>query len=130
VPEGTVFNLYTQLDATLNITAHRGIPAILSAPYYLDQTQAYRMGPGEGHDTSNTAGVESIGSSKTGGPTRQFMQERQQVANSLGDHHCGTVIRHIDTLWTCFYSASPTDGVDADLASNTSLVMGGEACIW
>jgi len=45
-PPGTVFNLYTQLDASLNITAKRGVPGILSAPYYLDQTQSYRMGPG------------------------------------------------------------------------------------
>ena len=41
-PEGTVFNLYTALDASLDITAKRGVPGVLSAPYYLDQTQSYR----------------------------------------------------------------------------------------
>jgi hypothetical protein len=41
-PDGTVFNLYTALDASLNVTAKRGVPGVLSAPYYLDQTQSYR----------------------------------------------------------------------------------------
>ena len=39
-PPGTVFNLYTDLNAVLNATALRGVPAILSAPYYLDDTLA------------------------------------------------------------------------------------------
>jgi hypothetical protein len=30
-------NRYTDLGSTLNTTAAQGIPAILSAPYYLDQ---------------------------------------------------------------------------------------------
>lgn len=46
VPTGSVFNMYTNLGSTLNTTVARGVPGILSAPYYLDQTQSYRMGPG------------------------------------------------------------------------------------
>ena len=33
VPAGSVFNMYTDLGSTLNTTAVRGVPAILSAPY-------------------------------------------------------------------------------------------------
>ena len=47
VPAGSVFNMYTNLGSTLNTTVARGVPAVLSAPYYLDQTQSYRMGRGE-----------------------------------------------------------------------------------
>ena len=110
VPPGTVFNLYTKLDATLETTAARGVPGILSAPYYLDQTQSYRMGPGLGDD-GNTLAL------------------RAQTAS--GDHACGVPIGHINQLWQCFYSASPTDGItDPTLAANRSLVLGGESCIW
>lgn len=97
VPAGSVFNLYTDLSSTLNTTAVRGVPGILSAPYYLDQTQSYRMGPG----------LEAT-------PTRG----------------CGASIHHINEVWRCFYSAGPADGVDSELATNTSLVLGGEVCIW
>ena len=44
---------------------------------------------------------------------------------------CGTAISHINEMWKCFYSASPTDGIiDPSVAANRSLVLGGEACIW
>ena len=38
LPPGSVFNMYTGLDATLETTARKGVPGVLSAPYYLDQT--------------------------------------------------------------------------------------------
>lgn len=37
-PPGTVFNLYTSLNCVLNETAALGVPAVLSAPWYLDDT--------------------------------------------------------------------------------------------
>eukprot|EP00941_MAST-03F_sp_MAST-3F-sp1_P001882 g1882.t1 len=102
VPPGTVFNLYTKLNATLQTTARRGIPGVLSAPYYLDQTQSYKTIKAEGGDRWPNA--------------------------------CGEVITHVKDIWKCYYyAASPTDGFAEDeqyLASNTSLVLGGEACIW
>ena len=101
VPDGTVFNMYTNLGSTLNTTVTRGVPSILSAPFYLDQTQSYRMGTG-------------LADEDPGFPDRM----------------CGTKQHHIDGLWQCFYSAGPDDGVDEPaLAQNTSLVLGGEACI-
>ena len=124
VPLGTVFNLYTNLAASLNATARRGVPGILSAPYYLDQTQGYRMGPGEAAGEA-AAGVQ--GSARARG---QPQPQPQPQADPEG-RECGAGIHHINSLWQCFYSASPADGVaDAALAGNTSLVMGGEACIW
>lgn len=39
--------------------------------------------------------------------------------------------KHINQIWKCFYAASPTDGMtNARLMRNTSLVLGGEICIW
>ena len=84
VPPGTVFNMYTNLGATLNTTVGRGVPSVLSAPYYLDQTQSYRMGSGG-----------DVSESDPGFPNRE----------------CGTKIRHINDIWKCFYSAGPDDGV-------------------
>lgn len=116
VPHGTVFNLYTQLDATLNTTAHRDVPGVLSAPYYLDQTQSYRMGPGGGFS------VHQIQPNK---------QTRPRPRPYQLDSACGMPIHHINEVWKCFYASSPDDGVDDPvLAGNTELVMGGEACIW
>ena len=121
VPPGTVFNLYTQLDATLNTTAHRGVPGVLSAPYYLDQTQSYRMGPGGGLETHQTHQT----------PNQPTNQPRSTPTPYRLDSACGMPIHHINEVWKCFYASSPDDGVDDPaLAANTSLVMGGEACIW
>ena len=89
------------------------MPAILSAPYYLDQTQSYRMGSGQ-----------------------TTLNARARVQSTLADpgfpsRDCGTKIGHIDEIWKCFYSASPDDGVEDKVAAwNTSLVLGGVACLW
>ena len=102
VPLGTVFNLFTRLNSTLRATARRGVPGILSAPYYLDQTQSYLA-----------------------------LHSDEEYPASLAA--CGERAGHISDIWRCFYSASPTDGFAEDeehLAKNTSLVLGGEACIW
>eukprot|EP01045_Picozoa_sp_COSAG04_P021898 COSAG04_NODE_2399_length_4206_cov_1.788410_4_plen_112_part_00 len=47
------------------------------------------------------------------------------------DRMCGLKQHHINGIWECFYSAGVDDGiVDPALASDTGLVLGGEACIW
>ena len=43
VPAGSVFNMYTDLGSTLNTTAVRGVPAILSAPYCEIDVQAFSI---------------------------------------------------------------------------------------
>ena len=71
----------------------------------LDQTQSYRMGTGA---LTGLAG-------DPGFPNRM----------------CGQKVHHINGIWECFYSAGVDDGiVDRALASDTGLVLGGEACIW
>ena len=98
---GSVFNLYTPLNSTLSTTARLGVPAILSAPYYLDQDQAYADG-------------------------KRFPGPAAYCGNDPGPGD-----KHINEIWKCFYAASPTDGMtDARLMRNTSLVLGGEICIW
>ena len=72
----------------------------------LDQTQSYRMG---------TGGALTGAAGDPGFPNRM----------------CGLKVHHINGIWECFYSAGVDDGiVDPALASDTGLVLGGEACIW
>ena len=99
---GTGFNLYTDLNAILNATALRGVPAILSAPYYLDDTLATHQ---ESADSKGGVAIHRC----HGGPSE---------------------FNWINSIWKCFYGVAPDDDVPAELATNTSLVMGGEACIW
>ena len=99
-PPGTVFNLYTDLSAVLNETAVRGVPAVLSAPYYLDDT---------------------ILTHQYGGDAK----------GAVALHRChGGFYYWINSIWKCFYGVSPDDDVPEALKYNTSLVVGGEACIW
>ena len=101
-PPDTVFNLYTSLNCVLNETAALGLPAVLSAPWYLDDTLL-----------THEYGDDSKGS--------VAMQRCHQSAATFG---------WINSIWKCFYNIFPDDDVPADVAANTSLVMGGEACIW
>ena len=132
VPPGTVFNLYTRLDANLNVTAQRGVPGVLSAPYYLDQTQSYRMGPGRDAGAAVNGGSGAPASTRATLATGVGMGDGPAVPRGAPTSNagCGTAVRHINDIWSCFYSSSPSDGVPPALAANTSLVLGGEACIW
>lgn len=117
VPSGSVFNMYTNLGSTLNTTVARGVPAILSAPYYLDQTQSYRMGTGMRDSRSTLEGDEE---ERATNPMRSgsITAARSRVADpGFPNRECGTKIGHIDDIWECFYSAGPTDGVANDAAA-------------
>jgi hypothetical protein len=143
--------MYTQLSATLNTTVARGVPAILSAPYYLDQTQSYRMGTGTMRESSSSSGSSRLEEEEEEETAASAIESDTRYSNSTAavaaaaaaaardraadpgfpNRDCGTKIGHIDGIWECFYSAGPTDGiVDEAAALNTSLVLGGEACIW
>ena len=45
-------------------------------------------------------------------------------------HESPSTFGWINSIWKCFYDIFPDDDVADDLAMNTSLVVGGEGCIW
>ena len=127
---GSVVNMYTNLGSTRNTTVARGVPAILSAPYYLDQTQSYRMGSGVRDSRSRREGDADERATETMRSERTAAARSRRVADpGFPNRDCGTKIGHIDGIWQCFYSAGPMDGVDDETAA-LKFVLGGEACIW
>lgn len=101
-PPSTIFNLYTTLNCVLNETAARGLPAVLSAPWYLDDTLITHE---YGDDSKGSVALHRC-------------------------HQSPATFGWINSIWKCFYGIYPDDDVSLDLAMNTSLVLGGEACIW